>query len=126
MPSIGGYTVITIGGVPTPLAEVEDEITRDNVDGHAYRRKGKRAPPYALLAQVDYSSGSNRTTGIANFAALQGTLVTIVDDTGTSWTLQKVRSARVVAKQNMATAVGGVNNGSCMLVMEFICQDNNV
>ena len=111
MASIGGFNFIRLRGGIHPVAEVPQEITRPNVDGHAFRRFGKRGMSSLWESVVDLTQ-ANVSTTIAGYRALQGTLVTLVDEAGDSYTNVMVRSVRIGSVFAVTKAVGGLASGS--------------
>ena len=124
-PSIGGYTMITIKGVPTPPATMVAEITRPNVDGHAYVAQGSRAPVELLSSRVDLVSAAAAGNEIVAYRALCSTLVTYVDDVGNTWTNVMVLSVRASYKY-VATPVGGVNGGNYLVSAQWQVQHTGI
>jgi hypothetical protein len=106
-PQIGGKSFLTWAGPAVlPAAMAVQEITRDNADGHAFAREGKRAAVCNVLTMVDVSSA---TTEIAECLAFKGTLQTV----------KNIDGASVKALGN---PVGGVNAGAWLVTMQWELQ----
>jgi len=124
--SIGGYTMITVRGTPQPAGMVLADITRANVDGHAYQEQGYHAAPEFLTSIVDLTTAAGVKTEIEGYKALQATLVTIVDDLGNSWTNVAILSVRTSGGKYVACPVGGVNGGNYLLSAQWQVQHTEV
>lgn len=108
MASIGGLSVITLrGGINPGTGEQLQDITRPGVDGIAYRKVGKRGRPFTMESVVDVANAAAVTTAIANYKALQGTLVTVVENNGQTWTNVAVLNVRPAEPQKVLTATTG-------------------
>ena len=118
MPSskIGDYQFITLRGALTPGGESLQEITRPGVDGHAWRKAGKRGAVHQLMPIVDVTSAANVATLVTNILALQGAdPVTIYDDQGNYLANAKVLLAEHVRTRTVVGASGGVNDGNYLV-----------
>lgn len=123
MASIGGYTQITIrGAVDTGAGENLENITRPHVDGIAFRKIGKRGRPVEVVTVVDVASGSAAKTEFENYEALQGTLITVVDDAANSWANVAVLSVHRAGIRAVTTPVGGVRGGAWLLRCRWTLQ----
>ena len=118
--SIGGYSFVTKSGAdPVPAAMVVEEITRDGVDSEAFRQVAKRAPRVTWTTEVDTSTPGSVFTG---YQALQGTLVTVVGDDGTSYINVMVHSVQKVRTKKVLTPAGGVSAGNYILTAQWLLQ----
>ncbi|HUX17415.1 MAG TPA: hypothetical protein VMW52_13140 [Phycisphaerae bacterium] len=123
MASIGGTSVISIhGGVDVAFGEEVEVITRPGADGLGVKTTGKRSPPSVLYSESDHATAAAAETVVGTFKAMQGTLVTIVDDHGTTCTNVLVIRCAMRGKRYVATPVGGVTGGNVLLAMEWIVQ----
>jgi hypothetical protein len=119
-PQIGGKSFLTWAGPAVlPAAMAVQEITRDNADGHAFAREGKRAAVCNVLTMVDVSSA---TTEIAECLAFKGTLQTVKNIDGASVTNVMVRDVRQVDTKALGNPVGGVNAGAWLVTMQWELQ----
>jgi hypothetical protein len=83
MSSIGAYNFVSIKGPPIPsLAVAMAPIKRAGVDGSAFRRDAKGVPEIILQATSWAVSETLALTSPDLYAALVGSLVTVVDDLG--------------------------------------------
>lgn len=122
MASIGGRTVLRLKGIIEPATgEKLQDITRPGVDGVAYRKVGKRASRTQLTTIVDLASG-NVETEIDEYKALEGTLVTIVDEAGITWSNVAVLMVRPLPIRRVASSVGGINGGTRILTCQWVVQ----
>ena len=120
---IGDYEFITIGGSLQGTAESLQEITRPGVDGHAYRKAGKRGRVSELNPVVDVASAADAAALVVNVLALVAAdPLTIYDDQGQSLSNVKVVSADHLRTQTVATPVGGVNGGDHLVSFRVMVQ----
>jgi phosphotransacetylase len=115
MPSIGSATFKFLSGLPAPGGMSLDEITRANADGVSLREIGKRPGPVSLNSFVDIAAANVKTT-IESYHALRGTLVTVTDAHGNTWTNVAVLGVELVRDQKVGTLVGGINSGSSVIL----------
>jgi len=108
---IGGYSFARIADMPLALAGVDLEvITRKGVPGKALWPSGITADPKTV--ECVYLLGSLGAIGVAvtNFAALKGTIVTVVDDLGNTYynvwvkNQRPIRQFKPLASTNAAVA----------------------
>lgn len=121
MSSIGGRTVISItGDLDLGTGERLEDITRANVDGRSFRKVGKMGTPFEVTTVVDLVTAGAAASEFEAYEGLQGTLVSVVDDTGQ--TVQNVavldvrRTGPVV---RVVSPVGGVNGGGYLLTARW-------
>lgn len=121
--TIGGVQCIALrrGSLNTAQAILRDD-TPPGVDGHSFLKLGKRAEPQQVVGVIDYTTLANLAAGKAALLALQGTLVTVEDDLGTSYANVAVLRAQSISERKLETAVGGVNGGAFLLTMAFRLQ----
>ena len=122
-PSIGSYDFITLKYGNAPLGENVEEITRPGVDGIAYRKTGKRAVPFYMTGITTETSKGAVKTLVENYKKLQGTLVTVVDDIGNSWTNVMVLQMDYLGTKKVVSPVGG---GDYVVRSRFSLQDTEV
>lgn len=120
---IGNYQYITLIGALNPGGESLQEITRPGVDGHAWRKAGKRGPVFQLMAVKDVSTAADVTTLVDGMKGLQAAdPVTIYDDQGNYMTNAKILQVDHVRTQYVATPVGGVNVGNYLVTLRVHVQ----
>lgn len=109
--TIGGNSVITMRGAAQPLVERMRGITRPGVDGSAYKKLGQRAEPFELYTMSGVTSVANARTLIeTTYAALVGTLVTLVDDHNTTWNNVAVLAITSARVKKLSTIAGGTGS----------------
>ena len=133
MATLGDITYNTLKAdrnapVDTPGDQVE-EITRDGVDGRAVRKLAKRAHTQRFVGDVDIVAGDTAAlqTAVDLHKALQGTIVTMVDDHGLTTTGVSVEEVDV----NVSEAVGNVGgqqgaDADYILRVEFVLANTKV
>ena len=127
MPSIGGYSMLTIRGEFQSLGQTVEPITRPNIDGEALRIVGQRGQPFVMRSLVDVDDAAAAETEAGIYKGLQGTLVTIVDDHGQTHTNVAVLAVRVMRKRAVKTAAGGLSTSQGYLVTAiWVLQETNI
>ena len=120
MPTIAdGVTTLTfirLSRPAMPIGERVKDITRPNVDGHAFRKIGKRAPPSEFVSLVDVATLAGVQTVMQSYAAMQGAVVTVTDDLANVWADAVVLAVEVTEAAAVAGAVGGLNAPSVAIV----------
>lgn len=120
MVSIGGVSFLTKQGPSTlePLETVE-EISRDNVDGHAFRRRGQKSEPVEWITEADVDDPE--FTQLL-YHSMQGEIVTVVDEDATDTDDVMIVKVEVIGKKKIVGAVGGITAGSWMVTARWILQ----
>lgn len=124
-PQIGGIDVINILGedVEDPQHDYET-ITREEIDGVAFREKAKHGRKIVLFAQRDTE---NPVTMKASFLALIGTFVTIKFPCGTQTDQVFVHHGTGIQEiKKLDTPVGGVETGHYMMKARFVVEPAKV
>ena len=112
-PSIGGHSFIFLrGAIDLATGTRTQDITRANVDGVAFRQIGKRSDDFDVISEGDVDVVS---TAVNAYKALEGTLVTVVDDAGVSETNVAVRRVVKLSAEYRANVVGGITAGNWWL-----------
>ena len=115
--TFGDSTCLSIRWAKSLEGEQLVDITRNGVDGVAFQKTGARSEPSEAILIVDCDSGSDADTFFSTVKAMQGTLITIVDDFGVTTTNVAVISVRRVSKITTMTPVGGVTAGTVLLTL---------
>ena len=127
MPSIGGNSVLTLRGEFQTLAQTLEPITRPNIDGVAYRVVGQRGGPFRMLSIVDVDDDAAAEALADTYKALIGTLVTVLDDHGQTHTNIVVLDSRILRKQPVKQAGGGLSTSQGYLVTTvWTLEESNV
>ena len=109
-PSVGSVTFLRMAGEdPLPPALAVEDITRAGIDGQAFRTVGKRAPVVTVTCEVDTAAPA---TLMASVLALRGTLVTVVNGDGNSYSNVMVLDVSKPVARPIKSAVGGLAGGS--------------
>ena len=111
LPQIGAYTFNALSGGFQVAGQSVQDITRPNVDGHAFRFFGKRAFQGVFTSHADVASSAAAKTEIENYQALRGTLVTVIDGIGRTWTNVIVRGVRERRAFRVINSAGGLGSG---------------
>lgn len=115
--SIGSFTFLTLkGGVSIGSGMTLQEITRPNVDGISYRKVGKRGEPFQVNTVIDLLNYPTAKTRVSDYAAMQGTLVTLVEESGSTWNNVLVLNTRHVETVPIRSSVGGITANSLVLL----------
>ena len=117
MSTIGGITVTFLRGQLMPTAETVEDITRPGKDGHAYRWLGERSEPQMLASLADVTGLASATATCTAYRALQGSLVTVVDDFGDTRANVMVQSVSGIRFRKIASAAGGLHDASASYIV---------
>lgn len=104
MASIGGYIVHTLDKLPEPPGHQTVETQRPGVDGVSARTEGWRAPVTTVNTRTRLTASGQIKTLPEAYAALKGSLVTIVDDHGNSIYDVMVKDVRVLRVQRVGVS----------------------
>ena len=96
MASIGGHTVFSISGLPEPAAHRNVLLERPGVDGASARTEGLRAEETTVMTTTFVDGAAAVKSTPETYAALVGSIVTVVDDFGNSVHNVLVQAVRVV------------------------------
>lgn len=117
-------TFVTLGMV-APSADMVQDITRENVDGKAYRYVGKKGTPQSLRGMADFQNTGSTTVSLMTTRCLgaKGRIATVVDDHGVSWPLVMVLDVRPGSPGRsliyaVKTAAGGLTAGLATHVLD--------
>jgi len=112
-PLIGTFDFITLDGAVIPATgEQLQDITRQGVDGVAFRKVGKGSKSFTLKSMRDVATAAAAKTLTLEYKAAQATVVTVLDATGQSWTNLVVESVQVDAPKFVVSKSGGLDAGS--------------
>lgn len=106
MASIGAETFAVMRGTPQPGGPSLEDITRANADNTALRELAARTGPFQVETTVDVALAADVKTKIEAYQALHGTIVTLVDGMGVTWT-----NVAVLAVQSRGAAAIGIVGG---------------
>lgn len=121
--TIDDFAFITLKGQVQPFGLAVEDITRAGVDGVAYREMALRAPPFELIGIRDHDDFDAAAGFVQDISALQGRLVTIVDDYSREFPNVLMLSAVRLDLRPILSAVGGIRpNPKAMLTMRFVMQ----
>ena len=125
IPQVGAFLFITLKGTVEPgTGETLNVITRANVNGVAFRKIGKRANPFVMTGTVDSLTEASAKLLVYDYKELQGTLVTVKDERGRSWTNVVVLGVRTGSIKPIKTAVGQLSgpNPTQLLTTQWTLQ----
>lgn len=108
MPSIGAFEFITLNGAIQPPGQQLEEITRPRVDNTAYRRSGIRGEVFTLKSMVDVLNAFGGGVLLQDYKDIQGTIVTVIDDTGEVWVDVAVLRVDPDPNKKIVSGVGGL------------------
>lgn len=107
--AIGGSNLLyLLGPAFEPMGMETEIITRRNVSGIAVREVGLRPGDNAMESCADAADAADVASLVSAYKALEGTLVTVVDDHGITSTNVLVRKVQVTRRQKIVPASGGV------------------
>lgn len=116
-PSIGSYNFLSmIGPALGPPAETLEDISRLGLDGHAYRKVGKRSEPVQVQTLIDVADAAAAKTLTENYLGIQGTLVTVTDAHGNAEEHVCVLRVGDFRVSEFKTGVGMTSDANTLLV----------
>ena len=115
-PAIGAITFLTLTGVFKTLGEELESIKRAGVDGVALRKIGKGAEPTQVETMVDVLDAAAVKTLEAAYQALRGTVVTVTDGRGQTFSNIVVVDVAIEVVRPVAMFVGGGNPDPAFMV----------
>ena len=119
---IGSIDMIAIKGRVPKLGTAIEDITRPGIDGHSYKKLGKRATETTLETLCDVASAGAAEGHIDSCVALKGTLVTVTYTDGTNDEYVAVLDVVPVRVQKVVTPAGGVRAGAWLVTMRWTVQ----
>ena len=122
-PSLGGNSFIRLIGGLNHQAETLQDITRNNVNGVAYKKRGKRAAPSTFQC-IALSTAATVASKLTTYFGLQGGLSTLVDEKGTSHTDVAVLSFTHHYTKAVTTSSDGTTTH--LIYGAFVLQDTSV
>ena len=109
MPSIGGFSFITVKGAVNLSMEALEKFTRPGVNGQSYQSLGRRPEVSTFTSTVDFPfSGSARNNLLAYRIMKEAGPVTIIDDHGAVWINMLILTFRQTSARRVITATGGL------------------
>lgn len=97
MATIGGITCTFVKGQGQSLTPRMELWNRPGMNGYGAMELGNGDSPFVFRA-VGYALNAAVTTWINSLQALKGSVVTIVDDFGTTWASMLVTSSTIVSR----------------------------
>jgi hypothetical protein len=95
-PFIGGLQFYRLDGSVQMAGQQIKPFTREGIDGVGFIYSGFRAnEPFSLTGRQCFSSAYSRDGFKLNANALRGTLVSVVDETGSTWNALMVMDVKV-------------------------------
>ena len=104
MASVGGISVYSIRGRVDGAQERVEVIGNENVDGLAALKTGVRGEPFELRSMVFTNSTALIGTIENSYRAIVGSVVSVVDDHGVTWTNLLVLRVKAAGEQVYAVA----------------------
>lgn len=118
-PTVGSIEFLTIGFPGKVPGEKVQTYTRPGVAGVAVEKQGVKGDPARWAAFRDVLTAAAAKAHIEACISLKGSIVTVVDDTGESWTeIVIVECMPRGQVRKIEAAVGGVESGSAQYVVE--------
>lgn len=103
--SIGGNSFDRLEIQPQLSNERLETLMRPGVDGLAFRKTGKRGPPYSARSWKGLSKDT-ADSQLATYAASIGTSVTVTDTHGNTYTNVQILGVARVRVRQIGVAVG--------------------
>lgn len=120
--SLGGTAFITLKGHRDPPdAQIED-ISRTGVNGTEKRFLQKRGKEFEMVGHVDVTDLAAGRALFLTLHALRGTVVSVTDDFGDSFTADLIDVDRQSLRATPVAAGGVSGNPGALLVVRFRLQ----
>jgi hypothetical protein len=120
----GVFDFISLRGPVNRIRQTLQEITRPGVDGHAYRLTGRRGDPFEMTAIRDFDREVDGSSAAlqAQIVSLQqacGTLATVLDDFGNSYSSVMILDVQLVDQKPATKSAGGMGTLPDRIVASF-------
>lgn len=112
-------TFITLKGVVDPPGEVVEATQRPGVAGTTFTTLASKGTEFELTGICDFTTEANAKAAVLAYKTLQGTLCTITDDHGQSWTSYMCLNVTSVSWKAGGTARGGISNGAYIVASRW-------
>lgn len=121
---IGSFTFLGWRMLPDSMGEGLEEIRRQGVDGVAFAKTGKTNEPFDLeTTEIVTAATTSVQTRMRAYKALEGTVATVSDGWGSSWSLV-VRKVKLTKSAAVAGPVGGT--GDTVITAVWTLQDTEI
>jgi len=120
------WDFISLRGTIAAQGEQVEEITRPNVDGHAYAKRGKRGLVMRMRSAADGDDAAGLQTTLVGYKALEGSLVTVIDDFENEWENVLVLEVTPVRQMRLAAAAGGLTAGLYLIECDWTLQHTEI
>lgn len=107
MPSIGGLAFWSVSGDPDLPGMKVAPFMHQGLWGVAYRRTGRRANVFPLIARVDIVSGTTLHNSLVSQKALEGFVVSFTNDKGNNYNGYVVESVQRLSAVRLSNHDGG-------------------
>lgn len=127
----GVANFLSLRGSPAGVGQAVEDLTRPGVNGHAYRKAGRRGAPFVMIGTADCLTAAEAKLilhGVSGVDGLvgkaQGSIVSVVDDFARTWANVVLLEVEPLEERKIAGAVGGLNgiSGTVLLVVRFVMQ----
>lgn len=106
--------------------EAVRRLERPGGDGVALQKLGKRATPTRARTIVDVIDQAAIATLVSAANTYRGTIVTVVEDDGTSVSGVCVINCVKVQSRYVLTPVGGINGGNWLVTLDWVLQETTI
>jgi hypothetical protein len=100
-------------------------ITRPACDGQAYRYLGVKGEPFRLIGTRDTSTYVTAAALIETWRTIPGTMCQITIR-GVAYDYMLCHRMTPVMRKQCANAVGGIEGGSYLVVVEWVFEDQSI
>lgn len=122
-------TMLSMQGVVNPASEGIAEFSRGGMDYKGYQKMGLRPEPFTLITAVGLALLTDISDRIDFYKSLEGTLVTLIDNSAVTWTNILIRRVEAMPEQTGArlAIVGGTttvnpSGAKAMLYAQWTCE----
>jgi hypothetical protein len=108
---IGEYTFLHMEGAVGSFGDVMEDETRPGLDGHTFRKLGKRGNHFDLTTKQTFTNINNAKRAVDDYNKLQCTFQVLEDQVGNAY-----RKVIVHSVQTKITPIGAATNGHTYMV----------
>lgn len=98
MLKLGNYSFLSMTGNIGTFSDIVEDETRPGVDGHTFRKLGKRGTRFNISTQKTFSALGDAKQGVLDYNSLCGTFQVLEDATGNSYRKTFVHNVRTEIK----------------------------
>jgi hypothetical protein len=115
---IDSYVFNSMSGDFGNYGDVVEDETRPGIDGHTFRKLGKRGERFQIETRSTFRTASLTTRAKTDYQALQGRFVNITDWSGTTYKMVFIHAVTVNHKDMLSST----NNDNFIVICKWTLQ----